>query len=662
MFADFADKGDRLGGGTEQGAGQGGEKREAGDGLVRRLLRKLMFVDLPIKRKFLLFALGTAFWFFFIAGVGVVSMTAIHYYYHQVSENSVPYRQAILAVMTKLHSLERDLALVLEAENSTVVQAGMESAREHAKGVRETVAALGLLQSEDQRFGTVVEQILQTMAKSNPEGRLYLQQMLELSGKLERELDQFYLGKRDALQGLSREAQDLLAAHGTVVARIQQAMELSAAHARRVDAEYRTINEQIYHIIRNSVHVILVVLVFAVALMLLFVRWIVVAFHQPIATIIDQIESLGTGDIDQAQKVVIHSRDEIGDLSQKFNALIDSVYGMTVYKKVIEEDGSLDEVYCRLGEVFHDDLELDRYMIYEVDGNKKEMRPAHPLTVGTDALCCHEEILSDSTLCRAVKTGRNISSFEYPGICRQFKAEEGQGHVCMPLLLSGKTGGVVQFVLPAAAPKAKLEQATARKLFKAETYINQSLSVIEAKRLMNTLRDSAMIDPLTGLYNRRFLQDHGKQLLSGVVRRNKQVGLLICDLDYFKQINDNHGHDVGDQVLKELAVVLRNTVREADVVIRFGGEEFLLLLLDIDPGESMVVAEKIRQRVEQLQVRAGEAVLKKTISIGVSEFPGDSDGFWQAIKYADVALYRAKEEGRNRVVRFTPEMWTKNDF
>mgnify|MGYP005840091441 CR=1 FL=1 len=203
---------------------------------------------------------------------------------------------------------------------------------------------------------------------------------------------------------------------------------------------------------------------------------------------------------------------------------------------------------------------------------------------------------------------------------------------------------------------------TTRRLFEAETYINQSLSVIEAKRLMNTLRDSAMIDPLTGLYNRRFLQDHSKQLISGVLRRKKQIGLLVCDLDYFKQVNDVHGHDVGDQILRELSMVLKNSVRESDVVIRFGGEEFLVLLLDVELGEAQQVAEKIRSRVEELKVKAGEVVLQKTLSLGVSEFPHDTDGFWQAIKYADVALYQAKDQGRNRVVRFSKEMWEHGDF
>jgi diguanylate cyclase (GGDEF)-like protein len=171
-----------------------------------------------------------------------------------------------------------------------------------------------------------------------------------------------------------------------------------------------------------------------------------------------------------------------------------------------------------------------------------------------------------------------------------------------------------------------------------------------------------MVDPMTGLYNRRFLQEHTAQIISGVLRRKTQIGLLLCDLDYFKQVNDTHGHDVGDRILTETSVILKNTVRDSDIVIRFGGEEFLVLLLDVAAGDSMLVAEKIRLGIEKMKVIVGDQVVQKTISIGVAEFPGDTDGFWQTIKYADVALYRAKDQGRNQAVRFTPEMWQHGDF
>ena len=117
------------------------------------------------------------------------------------------------------------------------------------------------------------------------------------------------------------------------------------------------------------------------------------------------------------------------------------------------------------------------------------------------------------------------------------------------------------------------------------------------------------------------------------------------------------GHDAGDVVLKALAGVLKSAVRASDMVIRFGGEEFLIVLQETDSESAMKVAENIRAAVEDLKVQIAGAVLQKTISIGLAMFPEDSETFWQTVKFADVALYRAKEEGRNRVVRFTSSMW-----
>ncbi len=98
--------------------------------------------------------------------------------------------------------------------------------------------------------------------------------------------------------------------------------------------------------------------------------------------------------------------------------------------------------------------------------------------------------------------------------------------------------------------------------------------MIEAKRLMGTLRDSALNDSLTGLRNRRFLQEYAESLVAGALRRGKCTALIMCDIDYFKQVNDTHGHTDGDAILKETANIIGKSIRTADLLIRFGGEEF----------------------------------------------------------------------------------------
>jgi diguanylate cyclase (GGDEF)-like protein len=134
----------------------------------------------------------------------------------------------------------------------------------------------------------------------------------------------------------------------------------------------------------------------------------------------------------------------------------------------------------------------------------------------------------------------------------------------------------------------------------------------------------------------------------------------MLDLDYFKMVNDTYGHDAGDAVLKALSQSLRQNVRSSDMVIRYGGEEFLIILQDVTEPDADQVAENIRAAVEKIRVNINGSVLQKTISIGVSDYPKDSATFWQAVKFADVALYNAKQTGRNRVIRFAPDMWQDN--
>jgi diguanylate cyclase (GGDEF)-like protein len=118
----------------------------------------------------------------------------------------------------------------------------------------------------------------------------------------------------------------------------------------------------------------------------------------------------------------------------------------------------------------------------------------------------------------------------------------------------------------------------------------------------------------------------------------------MCDLDYFKQVNDVYGHNVGDMVLRETSTVIKKSVRESDMVIRFGGEEFLVVLMDIQEGDTMKVSEKIRANMQETRIKVTDGILKKTISLGISEFPSDTQSFWQAIKYADFALTRKETE------------------
>ena len=406
-----------------------------------------------------------------------------------------------------------------------------------------------------------------------------------------------------------------------------------------------------------SIYTSATVLLIATALLIFFTIAVSRSISKPVKSITKQMRSFGKGEIDLSRKNDVRSNDEIGNLSEIFYSLMEEIHDLAAFKKVIEEDDNIEDVYSRLGHAFQDKAGLDEFIIYEVANDEKKMRPVYPVIINEQEMYCSEEILNNCTLCKVEKTGHIISSVSYPNVCRQFKSGPVKAHVCIPMIIGGKTGGVVQFLID--SKKISLHPKDKR-IFRADRYIKESLSVIEAKRLTTTLKESALKDSLTGLYNRRFLQEYTETLIAGVLRRERRVGLIMCDLDFFKQVNDFYGHSVGDTVLRETSKIIRKCIRSSDLIIRYGGEEFLILMLDINEGETLTIAEKIRKTTEETKIKVSDGIIKKTISLGISEFPTDTDSFWQAIKYADAALYRAKETGRNKAIKFTEHMWSES--
>jgi diguanylate cyclase (GGDEF)-like protein len=155
----------------------------------------------------------------------------------------------------------------------------------------------------------------------------------------------------------------------------------------------------------------------------------------------------------------------------------------------------------------------------------------------------------------------------------------------------------------------------------------------------------ASTDPLTGLPNRRALEEALRRMLAQAERAGGSLAALALDLDHFKAINDGHGHDQGDAVLAAVGAALGASVRASDLVARYGGEEFIVLAPDADADGAVAIAEKLRRAIAALELRSGRV----TASIGVAVFPGHALDAESLLRAADRALYLAKERGRDRV-------------
>ncbi len=164
--------------------------------------------------------------------------------------------------------------------------------------------------------------------------------------------------------------------------------------------------------------------------------------------------------------------------------------------------------------------------------------------------------------------------------------------------------------------------------------------------------EMAITDQLTGLHNRRYMSRHLDTLISSAHKSGKPVAFLIMDIDYFKSVNDTYGHDIGDEVLREFASRISANVRGIDLACRYGGEEFVVVMPDTDVAFACTVAERLRRSVEAnpFVISRAPGKLNITISIGIAGSEGNSDSADALLHRADQALYRAKREGRNRVI------------
>ncbi|WP_111643312.1 sensor domain-containing diguanylate cyclase [Marinimicrobium alkaliphilum] len=171
-------------------------------------------------------------------------------------------------------------------------------------------------------------------------------------------------------------------------------------------------------------------------------------------------------------------------------------------------------------------------------------------------------------------------------------------------------------------------------------------SALTRESLVDALTYEAHHDSLTGLWNRRYLEGHIRQNIQRVHRYGTHFAVVLFDVDYFKRVNDRHGHNVGDEVLREVARLLWGATRKSDILARWGGEEFLVLLPETDAGGAQAFAEGLRAQIESYPFVIPEGL---TISVGVTVMEAD-DSFASLLKRADAALYQAKEHGRNQVV------------
>ena len=229
-------------------------------------------------------------------------------------------------------------------------------------------------------------------------------------------------------------------------------------------------------------------------------------------------------------------------------------------------------------------------------------------------------------------------------MCHHFSKPIQSSYICVPLMVQGEILGMVCITCP---DEGRLQRQQQLAVIIGDA-IKLSLSNL---KLQEKLRELALTDPLTGLGNRRYLEDNLSRELARTLRRETSVCAAMLDLDHFKNYNDTYGHDAGDMLLRKLGELLRKNLRQSDIICRYGGEEFVVVLIDSSLVEVRQRLEKIQKMIKEIEIQKGkERFGGVTVSIGLVE-ARDSDWTTSRLLCAsDEALYAAKKAGRDCIV------------
>jgi diguanylate cyclase (GGDEF)-like protein len=326
------------------------------------------------------------------------------------------------------------------------------------------------------------------------------------------------------------------------------------------------------------------------------------------------------------------------------------------FKKTIELDLKKESVYKRIIDVLTEKFHLKHFAFYEVRTTTEAVRTLIHITDGTSI--CNTEVDEDASKCRAFKTNTDVISTEFINLCETCNCKDTY-YICIPFSINEE----YSLVLSATAKTEDDITYINAKTPAIKNYLEAAKPVIEGRLLMAKLQDTSLRDAMTGLYNRRFLEEFIDNVMSQAVRDKDTYHVMMLDVDFFKSVNDNYGHDIGDKVITEIGKLLQDAIRDADLAIRYGGEEFLVMLRNASDEGALKVAQDIHSQFAQLSFDVGNGQhIKKTISIGLAKFPTDGETIWKTIKYADTALYVAKTTGRNKIVEYSEDMSENQDL
>ena len=394
-----------------------------------------------------------------------------------------------------------------------------------------------------------------------------------------------------------------------------------------------------------------------VALIVLFVtREVTLLLEQPVRQMIEASERVSRGDF----KISLPppTDNEFGILSQSFSHMTsalrqerEEMASLNRFSEAVTQCTSEGEIYDHALFSIRERFHPKQVIIFKLNPEENLLEAVATLTPLPDELR-DWPVIAEPHNCKAVRTGRhfrvNDVSVEPP--CPSKFVIPGEGsYYCGPLIAGGVIIGAVRV-------EGLKDYWTPERESLLESYLSGAASALSNLRLLETTKQQANVDELTGLYNRRFLEEYARKLLAMARRKSQPLGIIMMDLDHFKEFNDVYGHEVGDRILRQFAKTATQAMREANLAARYGGEEFVAILPETDTQGCLRLAERIRIAVERMVVPSGteKPLPQLTVSLGIAVYPDHGHTLEELLQASDKALYESKRAGRNRCTIYVP--------
>ena len=377
----------------------------------------------------------------------------------------------------------------------------------------------------------------------------------------------------------------------------------------------------------------------------------------PVLQLIRASEQVGRGDFVPVLPPMVNN--EFGILSRSFFNMTstlrrehEEIASLNRFSEAVTQCTSEVEVYDLLLHSLKERFQPRQVIIFKLYAAENFLEAAATLVPLPKEVGAWP-VIEEPHNCKAVRTGRSfvVNDVQIEPLCpSKFVLPLEGSYYCGPLIAGGIIIGSVRM-------EAAKDLWTPDRQRLLESYLSGAASALSNLRLLDRMKQQANIDMLTGLYNRRFLEDYARKLFAIARRREQPVAMIMMDLDHFKSFNDLYGHEIGDRILRHFAKTVTGSMRETNLASRYGGEEFVVILPDTNAKSCTLVAERIRKAVMVMVVPSNteKPLPQLTVSMGVAIFPGNGQTLEEVIHASDKALYESKRNGRNRVTVAPPQ-------